>query len=81
MPVFEVKRKATVQLKKKNEKLYIEMIDKEYRIANRLIKAFAKNKSLSLYDLYVDINHDTIKSVRAYFESYFKDSEGIPREN
>ena len=43
------------------------MIDKEYRIANRLIKAFGKNKSLSLYDLYVDINHDTLKSVRAYF--------------
>lgn len=73
MPLFEVKKKATIQLKKKNEKLYNEMIDKEYRIANRLIKAYAKNKSLSLYDLYVDINHDTIKSIRTYFDSYFKE--------
>jgi len=73
LPLFEVKKKATIQLKKKNEKLYNEMIDKEYRIANRLIKAYAKNKSLSLYDLYVDINHDTIKSIRKYFDSYFKE--------
>jgi len=73
LPLFEEKKKATIQLKKKNEKLYNEMIDKEYRIANRLIKAYAKNKSLSLYDLYVDINHDTIKSIRTYFDSYFKE--------
>ncbi len=73
MPLFEVKKKATIQLKKKNEKLYNEMIDKEYRIANRLIKAYAKNKSLSLYNLYADINHDTIKSIRMYFDSYFKE--------
>lgn len=57
------------------------MLDKEYRIANRLIKAYAKNKSLSLYDLYVDINHDTIKSIRTYFDSYFKEEEGIPQES
>ena len=67
MDIFEVKKKSSIQLKKKNEKLYNEMIDKQYRIANRLIKANLKNKTLSLYQLYLDINHDTIKSVREYF--------------
>lgn len=67
MDIFEVKKKSSIQLKKKNEKLYNEMIDKQYRIANRLIKANLKNKALSLYQLYLDINHDTIKSVREYF--------------
>ena len=38
----QMKKKAMIQIKKKNEKLYLEVIDKEYRIANRLIKA-AKN--------------------------------------
>ena len=48
------------QLKKKNEKLFLEIIDKEYRIANRLIKAEIQNKSLSLVDLYNDINYNTV---------------------
>jgi hypothetical protein len=43
--VFELKKRAMMQLKKKNENLFIEILDKEYRIANRLIKSHLKNKT------------------------------------
>lgn len=41
--MFELKKRSMVQLKKKSEKTYADIIDKEYRIANRLIKESGKN--------------------------------------
>jgi hypothetical protein len=70
-----------IQINKKKQILHLEIIDKEYRIANRLIKASLKNKEEeSLYELYENINHDSIPSVRDYFSNYFKETEGIPCE-
>ena len=60
--------------------MYNEVIDKEHRIANRLIKAAIKTKESSLYEIYLDINHDTIDSVKNYFEQYFVEEQGIPKE-
>ena len=65
--MIDIKKKAMIQLKKKNEKLYTEVIDKEYRIANRLIKANAKNTEFTLLELYKDINYNTIEEVRSFF--------------
>ena len=43
--------------------------------------ASLKNKEEeSLYELYENINHDSIPSVRDYFSNYFKEAEGIPCE-
>ena len=53
-----------IQLKKKSEKVHADIIDKEYRIANRLIKESLKNAKHSLLEIYEDINHNTIPSVR-----------------
>ena len=77
--IYEIKRKSMMQIKKKNQSLYTEIIDKEYRIANRLIKADEKNQKFSLHDLYKDINHDTIPSVREYFDAYLDEQKGIPQ--
>ena len=65
--MIDIKKKAMIQLKKKNEKLYTEVIDKEYRIANRLIKANVKNTEFTLLELYKDINYNTIEEVRSFF--------------
>ena len=65
--MIDIKKKAMIQLKKKNDKLYTEVIDKEYRIANRLIKANAKNTEFTLLELYKDINYNTIEEVRSFF--------------
>lgn len=53
-----------IQLKKKHQNVFLEIIDKEYRIANRLIRASMKEKDENLYELYENINHDSIPSVR-----------------
>ena len=81
MNIFDIKKRAMVQLKKKNEKLLLEVIDKEYRIANRLIKAEVQNKDLSLVDLFKDINDNTVEEIREYFSSWFDEDEGIPRDS
>ena len=60
----EVKKRAMLQLRKKNEALFKEAAEKEYRIANRLIKAVAKSPDCSLMEVYKDINHDTLTEVR-----------------
>ena len=65
--MIDIKKKAMIQLKKKNEKLYTEVIDKEYRIANRLIKANVKKTEFTLLELYKDINYNTIEEVRSFF--------------
>lgn len=46
--MFELKKRSLIQLKKKSEKVYADIIDKEYRIANRLIKESIKNTKNSL---------------------------------
>ena len=76
---MEVRRRSMIQLKKKNDKVHADVIDKEYRIAHRLIKESLKNKKQSLIEIYQDINHNTIPSVREYFETYFEAEAGIPQ--
>jgi hypothetical protein len=66
-----------IQLKKKSEKLHVDIIDKEYRIANRLIKEASKNSKQALLEIYKDINHNTIPSVREYFEAYLQPHQGV----
>lgn len=78
---YEVKKRSLIQLKKKNDKLYAEIIDKEYRIANRLIKESLKNPKSSLLEVYLDINHNTVASVRDYFQDYLDPDTGIPQED
>lgn len=76
---YEVKKQSLIQIKKKNDKLYDEIIDKEYRIANRLIKEAIKNPKSSLLEVYLDINHNTVPSIRDYFEAYLNEDAGIPQ--
>lgn len=66
-----------IQLKKKSEQVYKEIIDKEYRIANRLIKESLKDTKHSLLEIYQDINHNTVPSVRQFFETYLQPDEGV----
>jgi hypothetical protein len=42
LDVFEIKKRAYMQAKKKNSSLFLDTTDKDYRIANRLIKAAQK---------------------------------------
>ena len=42
--MYEIKKRTLVQIHKKNSKLYADIIDKEYRIANRLIKEAPKRE-------------------------------------
>jgi hypothetical protein len=67
-----------IQLKRKSEKTYADIIDKEYRIAHRLIKESVKDTKHSLLEIYEDINHNTVPSVRQYFEGYLQAAKGIP---
>lgn len=78
---YEVRKRSLIQIKKKNDKLYAEIIDKEYRIANRLIKESLKSPKSSLLEVYLDINHNTVASVRDYFEDYLSEDAGIPQED
>ncbi len=70
-----------IQLKKKSEKVHADIIDKEYRIAHRLIKEAGKNTKLSLLEIYQDINHNTIPSVREFFEAYLQPGQGVLQED
>ena len=58
-----------MQLKKKNEKMYTEVIEQEYRLANRLIKS-QRNSSLSLEELFEDINYNTSQQLKQYGKWY-----------
>jgi hypothetical protein len=70
-----------IQLKKKSEKVHADIIDKEYRIAHRLIKEAGKSSKLSLLEIYEDINHNTIPSVREFFEAYLQPHQGVLLED
>lgn len=45
--VSELRKKSLIQLKKKREQSLVDILDKEYRIANRLIKEWKKTKGSS----------------------------------